>query len=95
MESPKISPFTDDDVEHMKLKEFNINRWARIELFDIDKDCSLKEFVEEKGLTYKKGCAFYEFTNDVESISEDKEIIFMSNVSRTLSFSLFSRNFVL
>ena len=75
-----IEAFADDDLEHLKLNRVDINkRW--IEFFDVDEDCSLKEFVEKKGLIYKKGHAFYEFTNSVESISDDKELIFMSNVS--------------
>ena len=76
----KTGPFTDGDLEHLDLREVDKTK-RLIELFDVDEDCSLKEFVEKKGLVYKKGHVFYEFTNSVESISKEKEMIFMTKVS--------------
>lgn len=51
-----------------------------IQLYHVDKDCSLREFVESKGLTFKRGCVFYEFINEVESIPKDKQLIFVEKV---------------
>ena len=44
--------------------------------YEVEHNCSLKEFVEGIGLTFKRGCAFYEFVNSVECITEDKVLIF-------------------
>ena len=44
--------------------------------YEVEGNCSLKEFVERKGLSFKRGCAFYEFANSVECITEDKVLIF-------------------
>ena len=49
-------------------------------IFKVGKDCELKEFVEEKKLPFTRGCAFFEFIHDVESISEDKEVVLMNKV---------------
>lgn len=48
-------------------------------------DCELCEFIERhKKLTYKPGCAFYEFKNDKEDISERKEVLLMDKVCLNL-----------
>jgi hypothetical protein len=44
--------------------------------------CELREFVERHHrLTYKPGCAFFEFMSDKEDINERKEVLFMDKVS--------------
>ena len=91
MVNTKTVPFADGDLKHLDLKEVDkTKRW--IELFNVDEDCSLKEFVETKGLVYKKGHVFYEFTNSVESISKDKEMIFMTKVR--FHFVITNQNYI-
>ena len=49
---------------------------GRFQILEVDRDCSIKEFVEEQGATFKKGRGFYEFTK-TETIQAYKEIILM------------------
>jgi predicted DNA-binding WGR domain protein len=53
---------------------------GRFQVLDVDKDASIKDFVEENGLTFKKGRGFYEFTK-TETIQGGKEIILMDRVT--------------
>ena len=64
---------------HPDFNAVDVNE-RQIQLYDVDEDCSLREFVESKHLTFKRGCAFYEFINEVESIPKDKQLIFMTKV---------------
>lgn len=47
---------------------------SRFQVMDVDEDCSIREFVEDYGLTFKKGRGFYEFTKKV-TIQSYKEVI--------------------
>jgi hypothetical protein len=47
---------------------------SRFQILDVDNDCSIKAFVEDNGLTFKKGRGFYEFTKRV-TIQDYKEVI--------------------
>ena len=76
---PIEKKFTDSDLLHLKLKAVDENEWVIVE-YNIDDDCSLKEFIEMQKLIFKRGRAFYEFKNDVENISEDKQLIFFETV---------------
>lgn len=49
---------------------------ARFQVLDVDKDCSIRDFVTENGLKFKKGRGFYEFTK-TETIQGYKEIVLM------------------
>ena len=71
--------FSDDDLPHLKLKAVDQNEWF-IAKYDVDSDCSLKEFVEKHNLIFKRGRVFYEFNNEVERISRDKQLILMNKV---------------
>ena len=51
---------------------------------EIKKDCRLREAVEYESKIFKRGHAYYEFTHEKESISEDKELIFMNKVVNLL-----------
>ena len=53
---------------------------GRFEQYEVKKDCQLREFVEAKELEFRRGSAFYKFTHEVESIYEDKELIFREEV---------------
>ena len=71
---------TDDVEDQFKLK---LLPQYEIKDFKVDCDCELKEHVENKlkrVKEFKKGCVFYEFRHDFESISDDQELIFKSNV---------------
>lgn len=47
---------------------------GRFQVLDVDRDCSIRDFVEENGLTFSKGRGFYQFTKPV-NIQEYKEVI--------------------
>lgn len=53
---------------------------GRFQILDVDRDCSIKEFVQEQGAAFKKGRGFYEFTK-TETIQGYKEIILMDKKS--------------
>ena len=48
--------------------------------YHVEENCSLREFVEQQGLEYKRGCAYYEFKEYTENISEDKEVVLYCEV---------------
>lgn len=52
---------------------------ARFKILRVHKDCELKEFVESNDLVFKRGCAFYEFTHEVENISANQKIVLMND----------------
>ena len=70
---------TDDDLPHLNLKAVDENEWVLID-YVVESDCSMKEFIEKQGHVFTRGCAFYEFNNEVESISEDQQLIIFENV---------------
>jgi len=49
---------------------------GRFQVLEIDKDCPIKDFVLENGLTFKTGRGFYEFTK-TETIQGKKEVVLM------------------
>jgi hypothetical protein len=53
---------------------------GRFQVLEVDKDCPIKDFVQENGLTFKTGRGFYEFTK-TETIQGYKEIILMERAS--------------
>ena len=53
----------------------------RFEILKVEEDCELREFVETKcGRIFKRRCAFFEFTHEVEDIPETKEVVLMKKV---------------
>ena len=44
---------------------------------NVDSDCQLREFLESRKLNFWRGCAYYEFTHEIEHVSEVKQLIFM------------------
>ena len=52
----------------------------RFEVLDVNEDCELREFIERSGRPFKRGCALYQFTHEIEDISDDKEIVLMKKV---------------
>ena len=51
-------------------------------VFTVTKNCELRELIKmETGHEIKRGCAFYEFEHEFESVSDDKRLIFMDKVS--------------
>lgn len=47
---------------------------GRFQILGVDRDVSIKDFVEENGLLFQKGRGFYEFTK-TETVQERKEVI--------------------
>lgn len=45
----------------------------------------LIDCIEREGLTYKPGCAFFEFVNKTEDIHERKRVILMDKVSKFMN----------
>jgi hypothetical protein len=53
---------------------------GRFQVMEVDKDCPIKIFVQENGMTFKKGRGFYEFIKRV-IIQEYKEIILQDKIT--------------
>ena len=51
---------------------------GRFQVLEVEKDCSIRQFVEENGLTFKTGRGFYEFTKTV-TVQAYKEVILMED----------------
>jgi hypothetical protein len=49
---------------------------GRFQVLDVDRDCAIKEFVQEQGTAFKKGRGFYQFTK-TETIQGYKELVLM------------------
>jgi hypothetical protein len=49
---------------------------AKYQVLDVDEDTSIKNFVESKGLRFKTGKGYYEFTK-TESIGPNKDVVLM------------------
>jgi hypothetical protein len=49
---------------------------SKYQVLTVDKDTSIKDFVVKKGLTFKTGKGYYEFTKP-EKIGADKEVVLM------------------
>ncbi len=62
--------YDDDDTE---IKACN---GSKFQIFDLDKDMTIRDFVNDMGLVFKIGRGFYEFTKP-ENISDKKEIVTM------------------
>jgi hypothetical protein len=56
---------------------------AKYQILDVDEDTSIKHFVESKGLRFKTGKGFYEFTKP-ETIGSNKEVVLMKKDSGEL-----------
>ena len=66
-------------IVNYKLKlELITNR--KFEMLEVEKNGKLREAIESSNKKFMRGRAFYEFINDIENISEDKELIFMNKV---------------
>jgi hypothetical protein len=46
-------------------------------LFHVESDSQLREFLLMKRCEFRSGWAYYEFKNEVEHVSEDKQLVFM------------------
>ena len=53
---------------------------GRFQVLDVDDDQSIRDFVEENGLTFKTGRGFYEFTK-TETVQERKEVVLLHEAS--------------
>jgi hypothetical protein len=47
------------------------------ELYHVDSDSQLREFLQTRRCEFRSGWAYYEFKNEVEHVSEDKQLVFM------------------
>jgi len=56
---------------------------AKFQVFNVEADTSIKDFVVKMGLTFKTGRGFYEFTKP-EIITDNKEIILMKKTTGEL-----------
>ena len=54
----------------------------RFEILKVEEDCELREFVETKcGRVFKRGCAFFEFTHEIEDIPGTKGVVLLKKVT--------------
>ena len=67
-----------------KFDQMDAKRLENFKKLVVKKDCELREFIEkESGFPFKRGRTFYEFTHEIESIVEYKEVLLMKEVSMT------------
>lgn len=67
-------------IHQLKLKPINHND-RKFRKHIVQSNCNLKYAIENQlKATFKRGHAYYEFTHDIENISEEKELIFMEKV---------------
>ena len=82
-----IKPKPDEDVilkpSMLLLKRIGSNQRYFFK-YSVKEDCSLKEFVEQRGLKFERGCAYYEFKEYIENIAGDKEVVIYCKVYYTL-----------
>ena len=83
-----LAPVDSTESEKAKIKaQLNLQlvnkSWFKF--LDIERNCELREFIEEQQLAFKTGCAFYEFEHDFEYISDDKRLLLMNEVSNRIS----------
>ena len=52
------------------------------QVYHVEKDYELREFIEQEiEKEFQRGYVYYELTDEMEDISEDKEIIFQNKVT--------------
>jgi len=56
---------------------------GRFQVLEVDRDMSIRDFVEEHGLMFRKGRGFYQFTKK-ETIQERKEVVLMNRATRDM-----------
>lgn len=56
---------------------------GRFQILDVDRDMAIQSFVEEQGVTFKRGRGFYELTKS-EKVQGTKEIVLMDKLSGDL-----------
>lgn len=64
--------------ENLKLEPINNDCFIQIEVDS--KGGQLRQLIERENLTFKPGCAFFEFMNKKEDIDEKKAVILMEKV---------------
>ena len=71
------------EVEFESLKRNPVDLVERkITLYSVNISCSLKNYLKSTGVNFVRGCVYYEFKHKVESISDDKQVIFMDKVKK-------------
>lgn len=69
-----------DTNKTLESKRFRVDS-GRFQQIKVTEDCELQEFIESHcKLPFKSGCAFFEFINKEEDISEKKEVLLMDKV---------------
>ena len=56
---------------------------GRFQVMEVDNDQSIRNFVEDNGLTFKKGRGFYQLTK-TETIQDYKEVVLRENITGDL-----------
>ena len=79
---PHSNMIRDRIRNELKLEQFDDGSPC-FELLHVYSDCQLREFVHSEGYEFHAGCAYYEFKNEVEHVSEDKQLVFMKVSSIT------------
>lgn len=63
----------EEQPSHLQTSAESVNR--RFEMLSVREDCELREFIKSHRHHFVRGCAFYEFTHEVERINENQEIV--------------------
>ena len=74
---------TNTQLDNMKV---DIVPMGRFKVYTVSRNCELREYIKnDLKLEFRRGCAFYEFKHDFESISKDQEVLFLQKVSNSIS----------
>lgn len=72
----RISSLSTSEISDSDVSTLSSCPMAKYQVLNVEDDISIKNFVESKGLRFKTGKGFYEFTKP-ESISPNKEVVLM------------------
>ena len=75
-------PFLSDGIDMVQSNDLElVQNPSNFRSIFVDKDCELTTLLVTHGLTYRRGCVYYEFARERENISEDKKIILRDEVN--------------
>jgi hypothetical protein len=68
------------DIVVNKLDQLKPNQYKLLDVTDKYDEYQIRDFVEDKGLTYHKGCSFYELTK-TETVQANKQVAVQNKLS--------------
>ena len=68
--------FSNADLERLERKQHDFNETVLVK-YHIESSCSVKTFCQDKGLIFRRDAVYYQFMQDVESITRDARVVFL------------------